>query len=334
MPDNPLSIVVCTRSRSESLNRTVRSLLSNTTPCELIVVDQSSDREFERALTGFKADPRLRHVRSRARGKGAALNEGLALARGEIVVCTDDDCEAPAGWVEGMARTLSERPDVAVAFCTVVAGPCDWNAGYVPVYAIPRSRLLTSLLQTCTGHGMGAGMALRRDVVLKLGGFDEEVGPGARFPSGDDWDICHRALLTGWGVYETADFAIVHHGFRTLEEGRQHAHRDWLAIGAVCAKPIRAGHLTAVTLPVWYFSIHALWPPLRDVLRLQRPRGWSRIAGFVDGFLQGLCTPVSRPELLFERRARGGSVAAIADPGPAQEASESAAGGTRARIRP
>ena len=47
-------------------------------------------------------------------------------------------------------------------------------------------------------------MILRRDVVLSLGGFDEAIGPGARFPSGDDWDIAHRVLLNGWHVYETA----------------------------------------------------------------------------------------------------------------------------------
>jgi hypothetical protein len=147
-------------------------------------------------------------------------------------------------------------------------------------------------------------MALRRDVVMALGGFDEEVGPGARFPSGDDWDIEHRALLSGWGVYEASHLSILHHGFRTLAQGREHAHRDWFAIGGVCAKPVRAGHVTALVLPIWYFSIHALWPPLSDLLRFRRPRGWSRIEGFLDGFVQGVRTPVSRPGLLFQAQPR------------------------------
>jgi glycosyltransferase involved in cell wall biosynthesis len=297
-----VSILVCTRNRPDSLDRTVRSLLaSDGRLFELIVIDQSDGPVFAQALSGFRGDARLRHVHSTARGKGAALNEGLKLARGEIVVCTDDDCEAPPDWAQEMARTLATQPSAAVLFCSVTASPCDWSTGYIPAYEIVRPRLLTSLLATCAGHGMGAGMAVRRAAVLSLGGFDEEVGPGARFPSGDDWDICHRALLSGWAVYEAAHLSILHHGFRTLEQGRQHAHRDWLAIGAVCAKPIRAGYLSALALPAWYFSIHALWPPLRDVLRIRRPRGWSRIAGFVDGFTQGMRTPVRKPGLLFER---------------------------------
>jgi hypothetical protein len=142
-------------------------------------------------------------------------------------------------------------------------------------------------------------MALRREVILALGGFDELIGPGARIPSGDDWDITARALLAGWHVYEAADVSILHNGFRTFEEGRKHAQRDWIAIGAVCAKPLRAGRLSAVVVPLWEFSVHALWPPLSDLLLLRRPRGKARVAGFLLGFSDGLRTPVDPKTLLF-----------------------------------
>jgi GT2 family glycosyltransferase len=294
-----VSVVVCTCDRSISLLRTVHSLLSSADAhFELIVIDQSVARESERALAAL-SDPRVRYVRSRARGKGAALNEGLRLARGEIVAFTDDDCEVPAEWLAGMARALDEQPTAGIVFCNVVAPPCDWKAGYIPTYERRRSKLLRSLLATCTGHGMGAGMAVRRQAVTSLGGFDEAFGPGARFGSGDDWDISHRMLLSGWHVYETAELSVLHHGFRTLAQGREHTRRDWIAIGAVCAKPMRAGHSSAVVVALWYFLVHALWPPLHDLLRLRRPSGRSRIAGFIQGSVQGLRTPVDRKTLLF-----------------------------------
>ena len=66
-------------------------------------------------------------------------------------------------------------------------------------------------------------MAVRRDVMLELGGFDELFGPGARFMSADDVDVAVRVLLRGWHVYTTGDRRVVHHGFRTLREGRDHA---------------------------------------------------------------------------------------------------------------
>lgn len=297
-----VSAIVCTRHRPDSLLLTVRSLLGpNSGPFELFVVDQSDGLESQQALVDFLADPRLRYIRSAARGKGAALNEGLHLASGRVVVCTDDDCEAPPGWAEQMARVMAAHPQAAVVFCNVTARAYDRTAGYVPTYERRTDRVLRSIVGARKGFGLGAGMALRRDAVLALGGFDEAFGPGARFSSGDDWDVSVRVLLRGWQVYDTASVSVLHHGFRTLAEGREHALRDWLAIGALCAKPIRAGHLSALALVFWLFVMEALWPPLRDVARWRRPTGLSRIVGFVRGFRDGLGTAVDRKTLKFER---------------------------------
>src|SRR6187549_2887974 len=99
-----VTCVICTRNRAEPLARVVASLLAGESmPLELLVIDQSDGPEAERALDAFAGDPRLRYHRSSQRGKGKALNEALRLARGTIMVGTDDDCTAPPGWVSGMA---------------------------------------------------------------------------------------------------------------------------------------------------------------------------------------------------------------------------------------
>jgi len=135
----------------------------------------------------------------------------------------------------------------------------------------------------------------------RVGGFDEQVGPGARFPSGDDWDIAHRALLKGWHVYETADLTVLHHGFRTLEQGRAHMRRDWLAIGAFA--PSRFAPATA-----------AGWSSPSGVCRLRSVATAARRAAlaaagrpiadrrFTEGFVKGILTPVDRTTLLFQSR--------------------------------
>jgi len=274
-------------------------LLSPEEDLELLVVDQSDGPDTENALRSLLSDTRLRYYRSKARGKGAALNEGIRASRGEIIVCTDDDCEAPPGWVVGMARALQSQPSAVVAFCSVIPVPHDKSAGYVPAYELTKNRLLRSVGEICQGLGIGAGMALRRDFAMSMGGFDEAFGPGARFPSADEWDIAMRALLTGHHVFETADLAIVHDGFRTFQEGRAHARRDWIALGAVCAKPLRALHLRAAIVPLWLFSTRAVWPPVADVLNLRKPRGLMRIVAFLEGFGRGLCIAVDPATLRY-----------------------------------
>ena len=110
-------------------------------------------------------------------------------------------------------------------------------------------------------------------------------------------------MLGGWDVRDTASLSVLHYGFRTLAEGKAHAKRDWISIGALCAKPIRAGYGRAIGLSLWLFGVEALWPPVRDLLRLRKPSGLSRIVGFAQGFAGGLRTPVDRDTLRF-RSAR------------------------------
>lgn len=300
MSSELVTCVVCTRNRAEPLARAVSALLAGESePFELLVIDQSDGDETEQALAPSRSDPRLRYHRSTQRGKGKALNEALELAQGALIVCTDDDCSAPPGWVAGMARALASQPGAAIAFCQVLPVPHDRSAGYVPAYHLTRDRTLRSVSAICGGLGIGAGVVFRRDFVRSIGGFDEAFGPGGRFPSADEWDLAIRALLSGRHVFETAELSIVHDGFRTFEEGRAHARRDWLALGAVCAKPLRAGHLRAAIVPIWLFSTKALWPPLADALTLRKPRGIGRIVAFVQGFGQGLVSPVERKTLRF-----------------------------------
>jgi glycosyltransferase involved in cell wall biosynthesis len=295
-----VSVLVCTRNRPDALVRIVRSLLAPSGDSfELIVIDQSDGSRSWEVLGRYRSDPRLRYVACDSRGKGAALNEGLRLAAGDIVVCTDDDCEAPGGWAADMARVMIAHPTAAIVFCNVTGGPYDARAGYVPMYQQAHDRMLSSIIDARHGLGLGAGMAVRRKAVIAFGGFDEAFGPGARFASGDDWDLSLRALARGWHVYDTSCVSILHHGYRTLAEGRDHAVRDWVAIGALCAKPIRAGHLNAIVVSTWLFWSMAVWPALRDVARLRRPSGRSRIVGFVRGFSRGLRIPLDRRTLLF-----------------------------------
>ena len=296
-----VTAIVCTKGRPNAAATVVASLLADKDECfELLVVDQTDGPETELALQPWRQDPRLHYRHSTSRGKGAALNEGMREARGAIVVCTDDDCQPPRNWVSNMARALESQPSAVIAFCQVIAVPHDQKAGYVPSYEFEKSRLLRSISAICGGLGLGAGMAVRRDFALSIGGFDECFGPGARFPSADEWDISMRALLRGKHVYEAAHLSIVHDGFRTFEQGRTHARRDWIALGAVCAKPILAGHMEAVIVPFWLFGTRALWPPISDLLHLRKPRGLGRMTAFGRGLAEGFATRVDRKTLRFK----------------------------------
>ena len=303
MPEGTTKLItalVCTRNRGDQVMDTLHSILSNTHPrFEVVVVDQSDGGETEHAVAPLLSDPRLRYMRSRTQGLGRARNLGLAEAGGDVVAMTDDDCVAPPHWLETMAAAFAAHPTAAVAFCNVDPAPYDTEAGFIPAYQRSGSRLLSSSLGKCGARGIGAGISVRREAALALGGFDEMLGAGAEFPSCEDGDMAVRALLHGYTVYETDAVAVRHAGFRTWEQGRLLSRRDWVGIGAAYAKPLKCGHWRFAVVPAYEFFRFALWPPLADLLHGRRPRGLGRIGAFLSGFVRGWRVPVDARTLLF-----------------------------------
>ena len=167
-------------------------------------------------------------------------------------------------------------------------------------YQRTNSHLVTNLRDKIKARGIGAGMAVRRKPILQIGGFDENMGPGAIFPSAGDRDLAIRALLKGWWLYETDRTSVIHYGFRTWEEGRELTRRDWIALGAMCAKPVRCGHWKTFYYALYESIGNGAIQPLTEVFRGKRPRGFRRFFYFWQGFFQGWNTPIASDELVFK----------------------------------
>lgn len=298
----PVTAVICTRNRGGSVVRAAASVLANDHPSfRLIVLDQSSDDRTEQAMQPLLSDARLHFVRSRTVGVSRARNDGLALCDTEVVCFTDDDCEVTPNWLREMQRIFATYPRVIATFCSVLEGPHNRAEGFIPAYECSGTRVIDQRRGKSTARGMGAGLALRRVEMLELGGFDEELGPGARFPSCEDGDIIVRVLLRGYQVCETDNTHVIHHGIRTWREGKELSKRDWVGIGAACAKPLRAGEWAFVPSAMYELLVKGMGPPLSDLLHGRVPRGTARGFHFLNGFVRGMLTPVDRQHLVFQK---------------------------------
>ena len=99
------------------LRPAVASALAQThAPLELLLVDDgSADGAVDEVIAD--QDPRVRVIRQENAGKSAALNVGIAAARGGYIAMLDaDDLCAPTR-VERQLRLLMERPELAAVFC-------------------------------------------------------------------------------------------------------------------------------------------------------------------------------------------------------------------------
>ena len=165
---------------------------------ELIIIDQSSGEETARHLGPLLRDERVRYVRTPSVGVSRGRNVGLRLATHPLVLLTDDDVEVDKLWALHFMNAMMKHDHAAVGFCRVDDGQHDARLGFVPDHVVEQEVLVTKLVSKARTRGIGAGMAVRRDMVLGFGGFDEVLGPGARLRSGEDRDLAARALGHGY----------------------------------------------------------------------------------------------------------------------------------------
>ncbi len=126
----PMTVVVATRGRPESLQRCVRAVLAGDHPAlTVVVVDNDPPDDLTERAVRSVADPRVRYVREPRRGASAGRNRGLAEARTPVVAFTDDDTEPDTAWASRIAGAFAADPELAGLSRAGARGPPGDPAG-------------------------------------------------------------------------------------------------------------------------------------------------------------------------------------------------------------
>lgn len=214
----PSSLIICTRNRFELLNDTIDSILdAQDVPSELVIVDQSDTPHPE--LEGRKNERgcAIRYVWLEVIGSSHARNAGIQAARHDLLAFIDDDMWVAPDWYGALLQALICAGPDAVVTGRVVPAPSEKPAGFViAVHAWEstqeyRGRIGKDVL--ATGH-----LAMYRSAYQKIGGLDERLGPGTRFPGAEDNDYGYRLLEAGYRIIYAADSVIYHRAWRTRKD--------------------------------------------------------------------------------------------------------------------
>jgi len=245
------AISVCVAAvRPATVAATVRSILRQSWPdWELIVVGQGERAPLEGAVRGAAgADARVRYVHAARAGTSAARNAGYALASGEVVATTDDDCEAQEDWLAVVAAAFAQDPGLGVVGGSLLAPPGPAGRGPSSCLALVPEEVLYDPARTpppapAGFNWVGANCAVRRSVARRVGRLDELLGPGAPFRSGEDLDYLHRLEAAGVRMLSTPRSAVRHtHGRRSgLRSVARYWYGQGAGHGAVLAKRTLAG---------------------------------------------------------------------------------------------
>lgn len=174
-----VSVIMPVWNRAQKVRGAIESVLSQTgVDLELVVADDGSEDATWQVLQSYDADPRIRLIRLRRSGSGAARNAALAAATGDIVAYLDSDNSYFPAYLARLAAAYAETG----AMCGYAA--MLWDDGKLPRLRHDHfdwGRLRANQINidmNCFSH--------RRELVGELGGFDESLARHA------DYDLALR----------------------------------------------------------------------------------------------------------------------------------------------
>ncbi len=230
-----VSVVINTFNRCASLERTLRSLEWLDYPnFEVIVVNGPSTDGTEELLDRYAG--RIKRAHCPNRNLSESRNIGIRMACGEVVAFIDDDAYPDPGWLDHLARAF-DWEEVAAA-----GGPVVGHTGFW--YQVWHSRadrfgnfwtdfqpcVNPTLLLAAPGsfqftYTIGTNSAFRRQVLVQLGGFDEQFEYYL-----DETDLCCRITDAGY-IVQALDDGFVYHKFLPSEiRERSDVIRDWYQV--------------------------------------------------------------------------------------------------------
>ncbi len=244
-----VSVIICTRDRTEQLAACLPSLLKLDYPhFEIIVVDNapktSATADLIREHYGHLSQ--VRYVREDRPGTPWARNRGLQQAQGEIIAYTDDDVLVDPYWLAELAQGFQIAENVACVSGQILAAELETQAQDWLEQASSFTKGFTRVIHNVTTHrlkhplypysaikyGSSANVAFKTQVLRALGGFDPA------FLQGQDIDAYFRVTAKGYTmVYEPA--AVIRHFHRRDYAGfRKQIYNYGIAFTAFVTKSI------------------------------------------------------------------------------------------------
>jgi len=219
-----VTVVIPTRNRAHWLPDCLASLTSQETSAsvEFVVVDNASVDATQSVIAQWAAlDPRVRPVREEKLGRSSALNSGMRVARGRLLLFTDDDVTVDPGWIDAFVQLFGRHPDAELAGGPIFPVPksLSWPSWFSEraVVAIGAIEYEGERPLTETENLWGANMAARRELFDRIGTWDEELGvrgedhPRNDRPEGnEDTELQMRLQSAGGAVWYCPE-AIIRH---------------------------------------------------------------------------------------------------------------------------
>ena len=216
------SVIICTYNRAKFLKICLESLIKQSltdTGYEIIVMDDgSSDGTFEQILSFSKKyrQPRVSVYFSQNMGLAHSRNMAVKKAKGKYLAYIDDDAKADIYWLENARNCLQKTKPQPVG----ITGPV------IPFYNGKKSYWFKDSYEEDikgktsrflnTGETIsGPNMILKKELIIKYGGFAENIGmKGQLISVGEETKLFENIWKKNAGaniLYYASDIKVFHY---------------------------------------------------------------------------------------------------------------------------
>ena len=271
-----VSVVIPARNEEQNIARCVRSVMANTyagTFNVVVVNDRSTDRtgdiltELRREFPSLVVHNTVEAASDEVlRGKPRALDQGIAVSRGEVIMMTDADCIVGPDWIQTIAGIFG-----------------DPRVGLVPSFTVIEAETLFEKLQalewifnhTLASAGVGLrqplgcfgnNLSIRRRVYDELGGYRS-----IRFSVTEDLALLQAVAATAWEIRYPCSYAarVVTHPVKSFGSFIRQ-HQRWT----------KGGQALGWRATIFVLSSAALWLAVFTAIGTGE---WLWLAGLVAG---------------------------------------------------
>jgi GT2 family glycosyltransferase len=314
--DPPLSVVIASYNRRESLAGVLEALVRQAYPTDrfevVVVLDGSSDGSADR-VRGLDLPYALRLLEQDNRGLAATRNRGALEAANPVVLFLDDDIMPVPSYLAEHAAAHRRAPDphVALGYCPPVVRGGDYWSLTIRAWWEDFFRRKAEPGHQWTFFDFSDGTAsLARDLFLEFGGFDEELKdcqdhelglrllergvPFAFYPAARAWhhlDTSLTAALRGARTEGRADVAFA----------TKHPHAKGRLRFAYFPEPgggVSGRHALAYRHAERAEQLTPLGLRALDVLEaLKLPRAWGRLIASLStlAYIRGMKDALPSP---------------------------------------
>lgn len=243
-----ITVLFATRNGEDVLSRTLEAYCrveGDACNWKMVIVDNGSEDLTPTILASFKKRLPLETLRQPIPGKNRALNYGLGVVEGRLVIITDDDAIPESSFLTAWSKYLHKNLEYEL-----LGGSIDpFFEVKIPNWMLknkPHFEILFAARELPEGpiapeSIFGPNMAVRSSVFESGFRFNENIGPNGSdpyYPMGSETEFCRRVSQSGAKAWFSKEPRVRHivrsnqlsrsyYVKRAYQHGRGFAQQTW-----------------------------------------------------------------------------------------------------------